>query len=118
MGVVIGALLILSGTLEEVEEDMEGDPVRAVANAKRGIWTVIFVFLGKGARFRRRLKGVCRVLDCPRTDDVDGATASDLLEIDPWNLRCVFSLCCVDSVSRSRLGSSIHEGKDRCLNLV
>jgi len=45
---VVGALLILSGTLEDVQEgpEMEMDLTKTTQNAKRGVWTVIFVFLG------------------------------------------------------------------------
>lgn len=49
---MIGALLILSGTLEDVPESdtVEMDPTTTVKNAKRGVWTVIFVFLGEAVR--------------------------------------------------------------------
>ena len=49
LSAVVGSLLILSGTLEDVENSQEAqnDPERIVSNAKRGVWTVIFVFLGR-----------------------------------------------------------------------
>ena len=53
--------MILSGTLEDVRqsEDADEDPVKAIRNARRGVWTVIFVFLGEG------MEGTCEI------DEVD-----------------------------------------------
>lgn len=106
---MVGALLIFSGTLE----DSEISETDIVGNAKKGIWTVIFVFLGNETLDFLFLRGflVIRLFCRSRANDVYGTTPSHVLEIDSWNLCRLLFIRRLDSFSRFEYITSFHESK-------
>lgn len=100
---VVGSLIILSGTFhrEETSVNDEQREALSVSNARNGIWTVIFVFIGTVLVLSVISECVSRLFDCPRTDYVDGQTSSSLLEVHSWSLRCLLPLCDLAAVPRS-----------------